>query len=133
MSGAAIARLVDIISASWMCQAAYAAAELRIPDLLDGASRSVDDLARTTRCDRASLFRLLLGFERPESGAVFYDGKSIETLDASALRRQLGVVLQSARLANGNIYENICGGLRLPLDQVFSTLPVALLSISRNS
>ncbi len=68
---------------------------------------------------KSSLFRLLLGFERPESGAVFYDGKSIETLDVSALRRQLGVVLQSARLANGNIYENICGGLRLSLDQVW--------------
>ena len=74
---------------------------------------------------KSSLFRLLLGFERPESGAVFYDGKSIETLDASALRRQLGVVLQSARLANGNIYENICGGLRLPLDQVWEAARLA--------
>lgn len=74
---------------------------------------------------KSSLFRLLLGFERPESGAVFYDGKSIETLDASALRRQLGVVLQSARLANGSIYENICGGLRLPLDQVWEAARLA--------
>ncbi|MBY9045534.1 ATP-binding cassette domain-containing protein, partial [Pseudomonas fluorescens] len=52
---------------------------------------------------KSSLFRLLLGFEHPESGAVFYDGKSIGTLDASAVRRQLGVVLQSAKLANGTI------------------------------
>jgi NHLM bacteriocin system ABC transporter ATP-binding protein len=74
---------------------------------------------------KSSLFRLLLGFERPESGAVFYDGKSIETLDVSALRRQLGVVLQSARLANGNLYENICGGLRLPLDQVWEAARLA--------
>ncbi|MCG2632899.1 NHLP bacteriocin export ABC transporter permease/ATPase subunit [Bradyrhizobium sp. WYCCWR 13023] len=74
---------------------------------------------------KSSLFRLLLGFEWPESGAVFYDGKSIETLDVSALRRQLGVVLQSARLANGNIYENICGGLRLPLDQVWDAARLA--------
>jgi ATP-binding cassette subfamily C protein len=74
---------------------------------------------------KSSLFRLLLGFERPESGAVFYDGKSIETLDASALRRQLGVVLQNAKLANGNIYENICGGLRLPLDQAWEAARLA--------
>jgi ATP-binding cassette subfamily C protein len=74
---------------------------------------------------KSSLFRLLLGFERAESGAVFYDGKSIETLDASALRRQLGVVLQNAKLANGNIYENICGGLRLPLDQVWEAARLA--------
>jgi ATP-binding cassette subfamily C protein len=74
---------------------------------------------------KSSLFRLLLGFERPESGAVFYDGKSVETLDVSAVRRQLGVVLQSAKLANGNIYENICGGLRLPLDQVWEAARLA--------
>ncbi|MGW1424285.1 NHLP bacteriocin export ABC transporter permease/ATPase subunit [Bradyrhizobium manausense] len=74
---------------------------------------------------KSSLFRLLLGFERAESGAVFYDGKSIETLDASALRRQLGVVLQSAKLANGNIYENICGGIRLPLDQAWEAARLA--------
>jgi NHLM bacteriocin system ABC transporter ATP-binding protein len=74
---------------------------------------------------KSSLFRLLLGFERPEVGAVFYDGKSIETLDASALRRQLGVVLQNARLANGNLYENICGGIRLPLDQAWEAARLA--------
>ncbi|WP_431201928.1 NHLP bacteriocin export ABC transporter permease/ATPase subunit [Bradyrhizobium betae] len=74
---------------------------------------------------KSSLFRLLLGFEHPESGAVFYDGKSIGTLDAGAVRRQLGVVLQSAKLANGTIYENICGGLRLPLDQAWEAARLA--------
>ncbi|WP_439392825.1 NHLP bacteriocin export ABC transporter permease/ATPase subunit [Bradyrhizobium sp. PMVTL-01] len=74
---------------------------------------------------KSSLFRLLLGFERAEAGAVFYDGKSIDTLDASAVRRQLGVVLQNAKLANGNIYENICGGIRLPLDQAWEAARLA--------
>ena len=74
---------------------------------------------------KSSLFRLLLGFERPEAGAVFYDGKSFETLDAGAVRRQLGVVLQNAKLANGNIYENICGGIQLPLEQVWEAAQMA--------
>ena len=74
---------------------------------------------------KSSLFRLLLGFERPESGVVFYDGKSIETLDTSAVRRQLGVVLQNAKLATGNIYENICGGIRLPLEQAWEAARLA--------
>jgi ATP-binding cassette subfamily C protein len=74
---------------------------------------------------KSSLFRLLLGFERPESGAVFYDGKSIETLDTSAVRRQLGVVLQNAKLATGIIYENICGGIRLPLEQAWEAARLA--------
>jgi len=74
---------------------------------------------------KSSLFRLLLGFERPEIGAVLYDSKSIETLDVSAVRRQLGVVLQNSKLANGNIYENICGGIQLPLEQVWEAAQLA--------
>ena len=68
---------------------------------------------------KSSLFRLLLGFEQAESGAVFYDGKSLDTLDTSAVRRQLGVVLQNGRLATGSLYENICGGVQLPLEQAW--------------
>jgi ABC-type bacteriocin/lantibiotic exporter with double-glycine peptidase domain len=74
---------------------------------------------------KSSLFRLLLGFEKPESGAVFLDGKAIDTLDISAVRRQFGVVLQNARLANGSIYENICGGVQLPLEQAWEAARLA--------
>lgn len=74
---------------------------------------------------KSSLFRLLLGFERPGSGAVFYDGKSLDTLDTSAVRRQLGVVLQHGRLATGSLYENICGGLQLPLSQAWEAARMA--------
>src|SRR4029078_4780927 len=74
---------------------------------------------------KSSLFRLLLGFERPESGAVFFDSKAIDTLDISAVRRQFGVVLQNARLATGSIYENICGGVQLPLEQAWEAARLA--------
>jgi len=74
---------------------------------------------------KSSLFRLLLGFERPESGAVFFDGKAIDTLDISAVRRQLGVVLQNGTLATGSIYENICGGIQLPLEQAWEAARLA--------
>jgi NHLM bacteriocin system ABC transporter ATP-binding protein len=74
---------------------------------------------------KSSLFRLLLGFEKPESGAVFLDGKALDTLDVSAVRRQLGVVLQNGRLASGSIYENICGGLPLPLEQAWAAARMA--------
>ena len=74
---------------------------------------------------KSSLFRLLLGFETPESGAVFYDGKALDTLDVSAVRRQLGVVLQNGKLATGSIYENICGGLPLPLEQAWAAARMA--------
>src|SRR5207248_6673529 len=70
---------------------------------------------------------LLLGFERPESGAVFFDGKALDTLDVSAVRRQFGVVLQNGRLATGSLYENICGGVQLPLEQAWEAARLASL------
>jgi NHLM bacteriocin system ABC transporter ATP-binding protein len=74
---------------------------------------------------KSSLFRLLLGFEKPESGAVFFDGKAVDTLDISAVRRQLGVVLQNGTLATGSLYENICGGVQLPLEQAWEAARLA--------
>jgi len=78
---------------------------------------------------KSSLFRLLLGFEKPEAGAIFFDGKSLETLDLSAVRRQLGVVLQNGRLTTGSIYENICGGLPLPLEEAWAAARMAGLDL----
>ena len=46
---------------------------------------------------KSSLFRLLLGFEKPNPARVFLDGKAIDTLDISAVRRQFGVVLQNGK------------------------------------
>jgi ABC-type bacteriocin/lantibiotic exporter with double-glycine peptidase domain len=74
---------------------------------------------------KSSLFRLLLGFEKPESGTVFLDGKAIDTLDIGAVRRQLGVVLQNGKLASGSLYDNICGGVQLPLAQAWEAARLA--------
>ncbi len=68
---------------------------------------------------------MLLGFEKPESGAVLFDGKAIDTLDVAAIRRQIGVVLQNGKLASGSLYENICGGVQLPLEQVWDAARLA--------
>src|SRR5262249_22960789 len=76
---------------------------------------------------KSSLLRLMLGFELPEAGAVFYDGKALNTLDTSAVRRQLGVVLQDTRLATGSLYENICGGVELPLEHAWEAARLAAL------
>jgi len=56
---------------------------------------------------KSTLMRLLLGFEMPESGAVLYDGKDLSSLDLRAVRRQIGVVLQNAKIMSGDIYTNI--------------------------
>jgi ATP-binding cassette subfamily C protein len=58
---------------------------------------------------KSTLMRLLLGLEIPQSGSVFYDGHDLSTLDLQAVRRQMGVVLQSGRLRPGTVLENIIG------------------------
>jgi NHLM bacteriocin system ABC transporter ATP-binding protein len=74
---------------------------------------------------KSTIFRLLLGFETPDAGAIFFDGRAIETLDTSAVRRQMGVVLQNGRLTPGSIYDNICGGMQLPVEQVWEAVRLA--------
>ena len=58
---------------------------------------------------KSTLLRLLLGFETPTEGSVSYDGRELATLDIQEVRRQIGVVLQDARLRPGDIYSNIVG------------------------
>ena len=58
---------------------------------------------------KSTLLRLLLGFEKPESGAILYDSQDLSSLDLRAVRRQIGVVLQSSKLMPTDIYRNIIG------------------------
>ncbi len=60
-----------------------------------------------TGCGKSTLLRLLLGFETPQKGAVYYDGKDINTLDLKSLRKKIGVVMQNGKLFQGDIYSNI--------------------------
>ena len=58
-------------------------------------------------CGKSTLMKILLGFERPQKGKVFYDGKDIDSMDKRELRKKFGVVLQDGNLISGSIYENI--------------------------
>lgn len=60
-----------------------------------------------TGCGKSTLMRLLLGFEAPQKGAVYYDGHDLASLDAASLRRNIGVVLQNGKLFQGDIFSNI--------------------------
>ena len=61
----------------------------------------------TSGCGKSTLLKLLLGFEKPVSGKIYYDNKDIDSLDKRELRRKMGVVLQDGKLISGSIYENI--------------------------
>jgi NHLM bacteriocin system ABC transporter ATP-binding protein len=77
---------------------------------------------------KSSIIRVLLGFETPEVGAVHYDGKELGTLDPRAFRRQVGVVLQSARLTPGDIFMNIVGTRRLTMEDAWAAAEIAGLA-----
>jgi len=58
-------------------------------------------------CGKSTLMRLLLGFETPEKGAIYYGGRDLQTLDLKSLRRHIGCVMQNGKLFQGDIYSNI--------------------------
>ena len=76
-------------------------------------------------CGKSTLFRLLLGFEKPLSGGVYYDGQDLAGLDVQAVRRQLGVVLQSGKLMPGDIFTNIVGSAPLTHDDAMQAVVMA--------
>ena len=60
-----------------------------------------------TGCGKSTLVKLLLGFEKPESGEIYYDGNPISSLNLTSLRRRIGTVLQSGEIFAGTIFHNI--------------------------
>ena len=60
-----------------------------------------------TGCGKSTLMRLLLGYEKPEKGAIYYDGRDMIKLDLRSLRRRIGSVMQTGSLFQGDIYSNI--------------------------
>ena len=60
-----------------------------------------------TGCGKSTLMRLILGFESPQRGVVYIDGKDLSALDLPSLRRKIGTVMQDAGLFQGDIYSNI--------------------------
>lgn len=68
---------------------------------------------------KSTLMRLLLGFEKPESGAIYYDGQDLSGLDIQSVRRQIGTVLQNGRVVDGDIFTNIIGSKPLTIDDAW--------------
>ena len=79
-----------------------------------------------TGCGKSTLVRLMLGFEKPEKGAVFYDRHDLDSLDPRSLRRNIGVVIQNGQLFQGDIYSNITiSAPQLTLDEAWEAAETA--------
>ena len=58
-------------------------------------------------CGKSTTIKLLLGFENPGKGDVFYNGQPLRALDLKSVRKNIGVVLQSGTVIRGTIEDNI--------------------------
>lgn len=90
--------------------------------LLDGLSFSIRAgehvaIVGGSGSGKSTVLRLLLGFERPRTGSLTYDGQELASLDPTRVRAQIGVVMQSSQLFAGSINDNIRGASGASLDQ----------------
>ena len=83
-----------------------------MPNVIDNLSLKIRPgqyvaIVGSTGCGKSTLMRIMLGFEKPQKGAVYYDGKDLSGIDLKSLRRKIGVVMQDGKLFQGDIYSNI--------------------------
>ena len=100
------------------------------PEVLKDVSFKVkagENLAIVGRsgCGKSTLVRLLLGFEKPKSGAIFFDGQDLSELSLPSVRSQMGVVLQNGQLMTGDIFTNIVGQTALTQDDAWAAAEAA--------
>ncbi|MCY4430994.1 MAG: NHLP bacteriocin export ABC transporter permease/ATPase subunit [Rhodospirillales bacterium] len=79
----------------------------------------------TSGSGKSTIYRLLLGFEQPDSGAVFLDGHDLTNLSLPAVRSRMGVVLQNGQLVTGSIHENIAGSSHLTVAEAWQAVIAA--------
>ncbi|MFF4281302.1 NHLP bacteriocin export ABC transporter permease/ATPase subunit [Streptomyces kronopolitis] len=79
-------------------------------------------------CGKSTLLRLLIGFDKPTSGSVLYDGQDLSALDQAAVRRQCGVVLQNAQPLTGSILDCICGAEAFTQEEAWAAAEMAGLA-----
>ena len=74
---------------------------------LDIAPGEYVAIVGVTGCGKSTLMRLMLGFEKPEQGAIYYDDHDLKSLSLRGLRRKIGTVLQNGKLMQGSIFSNL--------------------------
>lgn len=82
-------------------------------------------LVGSSGAGKSTCFRLLLGFETPSSGSIYYDGQDLPSLDLQSVRQQIGVVLQNGQPMAGDIFSNIVGSRQLTIEDAWDAARMA--------
>lgn len=95
------------------------------PLILDGVSLEVRPgefvaLVGPSGSGKSTIIRLLLGFEVPTKGSIYFDDMNLKDMDLMRFRRQnLGVVLQDSGLLPSDIYSNIVGSRDMTMEDAW--------------
>ncbi|HET9210899.1 MAG TPA: NHLP bacteriocin export ABC transporter permease/ATPase subunit [Thermoanaerobaculia bacterium] len=74
---------------------------------------------------KSTCLRLILGFEKPTAGSIYFDGQDLAGLAVQSVRRQIGVVLQTGRPMAGSLFSNIIGSSNLGIDDAWEAARMA--------
>ena len=58
-------------------------------------------------CGKSTLLKLLIGFEKPDEGMIYYDDRAINSVNLKSLRRNIGSVFQFSKVFPGTISSNV--------------------------
>ncbi len=105
-------RIISEITGSIELSGVYFRYDESLPYVLDDINIKIKPgeyvaVVGKTGCGKSTLMRILLGFETPERGAVYYDRMDLNGIDLSSLRRRIGTVTQDGGLFQGDIFSNI--------------------------
>lgn len=102
-----------------------------MPNVIDDLSLKINPgeyvaIVGSTGCGKSTLMRLMLGFETPQKGAIYFDRKNLSRLDPKSLRRKIGTVMQDGKLFLGDIYSNIViSAPQLTLERAWEAAEIA--------
>ncbi len=105
-----------------------------LPNVIDDLSLKVRPggylaIVGSAGCGKSTLMGLLLGFEKPQKVAIYYDRKDISSMDLKSLRRRIGTVMQDGKLFLGDIYSNITiSAPELTVDEAWEAAEIAAIA-----
>lgn len=105
-----------------------------MPNIIDDLSLKIKAgeyvaIVGKTGCGKSTLLRLLLGFEKPNKGTIYYDNRDMSTIDLKSLRRNIGTVMQDSKLFLGDIFSNIViSAPQLTMDEAWEAAETASIA-----